>query len=774
MAVIDKLTETRRWVWDKPQGGAIGKRGLPLRDGFERASGKAVYTKDISLPGMLYAKFLLAPYTHANIKSVDVSAAQALPGVRAMMTSKDADLTYWWTGIEREIVNWYEQPVPVIAVADTELICDEALRLVKIQWEALPFVVDAEAALQPGAPIINPELNATSNRTSGPTTSNPMGDVDAGFKDATHVVEFHKGRVPHTFITPEAGVAVAQWRGDTLEVWSHEQDGDTHGPEELIKRGFSNKRNMMFHSPFQGAIYGGQTHGGYNEAMTFIAVMAAKRTNRPVKAIYDNMPFHGVESCTGTGKFKVGFKDDGTITAIQLESFGGGISTQKLQQSTSIKNYRNISNGARTNIGPSGPLKVGAPDCVGTTVVYEHVAGELKIDPLNKMALQCDGCNGLTMAEMAKEKTAQGFDATKDSLKDVIAAGKAASNWDNLWHLPGTKILPNGNYHGIGCMWQQSWANDATRMQPASVSLVDDGTVQILAWHPEVGTHTASALVNVIADEVGVAPEMVAWHSKDDVIYYAGIGNSSGMLWNVPQMARAAVRLKAAILDASTKDLQQILGAGARVLVAAEKAYFPGKKIEELDIKDSQIYEIANPSTKFPLTQLAAHFRFGLHARDDGPLPTPFTKYFFCRQLYIAEVEVDPETGKIFLKKTSIARDSGRTFSPEGIELQMLGSVIGLGVSHMEEVIQDPQTGAKLNDDYINYHMYTMGEIWAYDIRLVETGLGYGPYGSTGTGESGTCCADDLISPAVYNAIGKYCDENPVTPDKVLKALGKI
>jgi CO/xanthine dehydrogenase Mo-binding subunit len=199
---------------------------------------------------------------------------------------------------------------------------------------------------------------------------------------------------------------------------------------------------------------------------------------------------------------------------------------------------------------------------------------------------------------------------------------------------------------------------------------------------------------------------------------------------------------------------------------------FPDKKPEELDLKNSEIFEKANPANRKPVTSVAAFFPNELFAWDSSAVNTE-KKYLLGRQAYFAEVEVDPDTGETEIKKIVVARDCGRVFNPDSCDQQLYGVYQGVGRSNTEVIYRDPRTGVRLNDNLIDYPQYTMNDIESVDIHKIETGLGYGPYGMLGLGESSACCTCTITGPAIYNAIGKYVDSFPTTPDKVLKALGK-
>jgi xanthine dehydrogenase molybdenum-binding subunit len=202
---------------------SIGKRGIRKIDGYEKASGKAVYTMDVHLPGMLYMRFLTSPYPHAEIKKMDTSKAEAFPGVRMVLRYDDPELpaTVDVGGHEPSA----EPPIPHIAhfqgeevgaavAADTEAIAQEALALIEVEWEERPFVLDPEKALESDSPLANPEENPDGNLYGQETSVESQGDVEKGFSEADKIIEFKFVQGLNTWIGPECPCGVFTWNGE--------------------------------------------------------------------------------------------------------------------------------------------------------------------------------------------------------------------------------------------------------------------------------------------------------------------------------------------------------------------------------------------------------------------------------------------------------------------------------------------------------------------------------------------------------------------------------
>src|SRR5512146_130811 len=213
------------WAWDVPESSERIRRKMTRQDAFERASGKAAYTRDIYLPGMLYAKILTSPYAHAKITKIDTSQAEALPGIRDVLKYNDPDIQYdSGTGAWYEVSgmcnlltlpgtsDFYNHPMGVAVVADSEEICDRALRQVEIEWEERPFILDMEASAKPDSVKIMPEVKRINEKAKEPNTiiaeDVTYGDMERGFAEADKVIEYKIRREYNSAAGVEPAVCV--------------------------------------------------------------------------------------------------------------------------------------------------------------------------------------------------------------------------------------------------------------------------------------------------------------------------------------------------------------------------------------------------------------------------------------------------------------------------------------------------------------------------------------------------------------------------------------
>jgi len=777
--------ETRWWLWEPPAGGSIGKTGLRRKDVSEKATGKAIYTRDINRPGQLYAKQLLSPHAHAKMKSIDYSKAENLPGVRTIIKWDDPDVkdieifrffpreVRWTEFIENE-AHWYPAPVGPIVVCDTEQICDEALRLIDIQWEELPFILNPEDALKPGATILRPDLNSENNIEIEIVTD--IGSVDEGFAASKHILEFTvRCDLEDTWAGVEGQCAVVEIRGDYLDVWAHSQH-PCEVTDDIRKQvpGFTRDK-INCHVPYQGATFGGQTFLGQGSITAIQAAIAAKRTGRPVKMIYDKSHFAGCEEQYGYYHFKVGYNDDGKINAVDFTTYYTAQTAHdqlvKITEATGIPNYHVHDIQPYLNKNQPVCWKHGPPACMIQHQVFGHVAAALGMDP-QQLARVNDGiAPGEYMDHADHIKTEQGF-STANSLEDVIQAGNPIADWNNKKHEPGSKILPNGKYHGMGWTWNIHWSHVPGGGTNPGIIVQPDGGVRILARRSDMGVDAESTYCRVVADEVGARYDDVNCRPFDEIpgFEHIGGGGSTGTANNLPSLILSARKAKQGLLEYAVKP-------GPR----GAAAVFAGKTVDDLDIKDGYIFEKSNTSNKKPISAVTAVFWQG--SGPQAPKNHPFfyqersvtpsvEQHVFARQAYWQEVEVDPDTGQIDVKKMVVVNDLGRAISPDGCKGQQIGGTyMGFGKA-IEAQYYCPTTGVKLNDNLLGYTIPTILEIEEIDPVILENKFGYGAYGLYGIGESAAANGAVILNVAVYNAIGKWIDF-PCTPDKILKALGK-
>ncbi|MDM7998103.1 MAG: molybdopterin-dependent oxidoreductase [Acidobacteriota bacterium] len=798
--------EYRPWTWKVPEGSLEMQRTISRQDAFERVSGQAVFTRDVILPGMLYAKILLSPYAHARIVRMDTRKAEALMGVRDILKYDDPDIecdnetlpgfevsrNYNLLTLPRTS-EFYQHPMGVVIVADSEEICDRALRLLEIEWEERPFLLDMEESLRPDAPKIMPEVKFMNPAAREPNTvltdRAEFGNVEKGFSEADKVIEYTITRARNTPAGVEPIVCVAQWRGDFLDLWVHHQDlphatvTTANTVREKPRAPLAEWTKITVTMPYQGSTYGGISWLSYSYAFVRLAAILARRAaGKPVKLLWDESGYYCGGDDTGVYRCKVGAKKDGTITAMHWHMLGiRNPAMEKTHASTKIPNILGTQEWALVNTGHNMCYRHGTHACVPHNVMFDRVAAEMGLDP-TEVALKNDGCSGHDWDWVTRYQKENGF-PRRWSLKEVIDKGKRAIGWDEKWHAPGAKRLPNGRMHGLGFMHINEWHWHAPipGISFACVTL-RNGKAAIIGARSDMGVDTESGARLAVASEAGLKYEdtVILERRSDNTNYHLWQpGGSFGTGYITTQLILAARELKQKILEYAVKPKP------ALYISPAQPPLFPDRKPEDLEVRDSIVFERANPANRRTVREVAdawwaqdppifhpvAGTLYGLTS-DGKPDPE---LYAMARQAHFIEVEVDTETGVIDVTRIVCVNDVGHLFNPEGAYAQQYGgAVMGLGRSATEEHIFCPRTGVALNYDLIGYHIGTMNDYPTVEGFINESHLGYAAYGAYGIGENIGAAMSGITVSAIYNATGKWVLDYPTTPERVLKALGAI
>ncbi len=506
--------------------------------------------------------------------------------------------------------------------------------------------------------------------------------------------------------------------------------------------------------------------------------------------------FYGGETDEGVYYFKVGAKKDGTITSVKVRAVMSNMIysifgvAKHFIENTKIPNVYGKVEAVHVNKGLNVPTRCEQnPNTHSLTLVFDHVADALGLDPI-EVALKNDGADGHDMEWLNQRKREIGFQV-RDSLRECIEKGKAAIEWDKKWHPPGTKRLPNGRMHGLGFTWTHEWEDSVGSSEIAIRIERDDGTATIFGMRCDVGVNAETAYCQIASDELGMRMEDVSYKPQIDAGFFAMTPDSStNMSVNGFAVRNAARLLKRKILEATTSPSGQTQR-------GSYPPAFPGYKPEDLDIEDSVIYVKADPSNRMPLAEFVqpmglegpmchtpefergaprSNFSVPLFAHSWQVRQGGYSdsRLRMCRQAHFMEVEVDTETGAVFVVKVVNVNDVGKVISWEGCEGQQYGGTyMGVGRGLFEEIVHDPVTGVMLNGNLLDYKIATMNDVGPIETKLVETGMGYGPYGVIGIGEDVATVIPALPGPAVHNAIGVWIDDFPITPGVVLKALGK-
>ncbi len=745
----------------------VGK-STPRIDGPERVTGKALYTADVQLPGMLYGKILRSPLPHAKIKKIDTHRAAKLPGVRAVLSSQNTPKIAFrrQTFLFDEIVRYVGDEVACV-IADTEEIAQDALELIEVEYEPLPFVLDPEEALQPNAPKVHP----SGNLLNGEPEVYQRGDLTEGFAGADVIVErtFRTQCALHNCMEPHGSVAL--WEGDTLTVWDSTQHifGVREGLARLLGLPLHKVRVIK---KYMGGGFGSKNNLG---KYTVIAALGARMTGRPVKIILDR---HEENLAAGNRPssvqhLKIGAKRDGTLTALELKaivaagayclwppSVGGPARELYLCPNVKIEQYTVF-----TNTGPLSAFR--APGYVEGTFALEslmdELAQELGMDPLE-----------LRLKNYAEHDQTTGRPYSTKGLRECYERGARLFGWNLSPRSPSLsrshltlalsvygegrgEVEPGERFRrGVG-MASQIWSGNGMPPAYAFVKINPDGTATVITGTQDIGTGTKTVLAQIAAEELGFALDKISVEIGDTQTGpYAPLSAGSMTVASVGP----AVRL------AAYEARQQLLEVAAQVLEVPR---------ESLTIADGLLHSSALPkpvAVHEVLKKLENFMIIGRGAR--APNPEDVTVNTFGAQF--AEVLVDTETGEVKVERIVAVHDSGRVINPLTLSSQIEGGIIqGLGYALFEQRVIDRNTGIVVNDNLENYKVPTALDIPEIVFEMVDRpDPRANNLGAKGVGEPPIIPTAAAIANAVANALGVRIYELPITRERVLKVLGKV
>jgi 4-hydroxybenzoyl-CoA reductase subunit alpha len=751
----------------------IGKR-LPRVDGIPKVTGEGAFTDDMSLPGMLYGKILSSPYPHAKILNIDISKALRVKGVKGIITGKNTlGLKYGIFEIPEfpanhqilavDKVRYIGDEVAAVAAIDED-IAEEALELIKIDYEPLPAVFDPEEAMKDDAPKVHEDVN----NNICTHISWEFGDLERGFKEADHIREdrFITKAISHCQIEPHAALANFDLSGK-LTVWSATQSPYMQCVQLAKVLGMPESKVRVI-NPYVGGGFGGKV-----ELMSYVscAALLSKIIQKPVK-----IRLTREEVFTATRQkhpmivdLKTGIKKDGRIVASKMKIiadggaytstgpiaiFASGAFWVTLYKIPNVKydGYRVFTNkpvrGARR--GHGGPQPRFAAESQ-----IDMLAEDLSMD-----AVEIRLKNALNPGDILPNRTVVTSCGLSDCIKEVAR---------NMDFKKNDGKFPKSRGKGIGC---SSFASGMLipphNISGALAKVQIDGGVTLLVGISEIGQGSDTIMSQIMADELGIGIEDIRITSGDTEITppHAGSYSNRGTLW-------AGNAVKVAARDVK----KQIFEVAASLLEA---------NIEDLEAKDRRIYVKGSPGKGLSFKEVVAvsflrengnpilargFYRPNIDIVDFKTGEGRFSPgYSFDTQGI--EVEVDRGTGEVKILNMIIAHDCGIAINPMSVEGQIEGATISMGGGEalFEEVIMED--GALLNPLFLTYRIPTsmeMPNIKSFLIEAIDPNLPLGAKTSEGTLVS-TCAA---VANAIYNATGVRIKDLPITPEKILRELEK-
>jgi xanthine dehydrogenase YagR molybdenum-binding subunit len=692
----------------------IGKRTSRL-DGPDKSSGRAKFTYDVNRPGLLYGKMLISPHANAKIVSIDTTAAERMPGVKAIQVIVEAGKTVQWAGQE------------ILALAaETEDQARDAVRAVKVQYELLPhFVKDADPAT---AKAFNPDRVQEA-------AEEVEGKPDEGFAKAAVTIEATYGTRVIVHCCPEAHGQVSEWQGDNLTAWVTTQS--VVGVAGELARGLNIPANRVRTlTPVMGGGFGSKFSA---DAWGLACARLAKAAGRPVKLMLERdheMMAAGARPSM-YAKVKVGATRDGELTAWASDCWGtGGIpggGNPTLPYVIRVPNRRTRNTTVKTNIGPARPWRAPLHPqmCLITMSALDDLAAALNMDPLDVFL------KNLQFTERAEVYRAE-----------LLKAAELI-DWKKKWHPRGDKT-PGHIKRGLG-LSIHTWAGGGHQSN-CNVTIHPDGSVEVAIGSQDLGTGTRTVIGIVAAETFGLPLEAVKVKIGSNEYPPSGASGGSTTVGGVSSSTRRAC----------TNALNELLAK-----VAASLEATPG----QLEAVDGKIQMKDNPAKSLTWKQACA--RLGATPISATGQRSMDLISSGVGGAQMAEVSVDTETGIVRVEKFVCVQDCGLIINLKTAENQVLGAMtMGIGYALYEEKLMDETTGRCLNPDMEFYKRTGIGDFGEVVCHFM-TGPGYDDRGVIGLGEPPVISPGAAISNAVANAIGVRVPQLPITPERVLAALEK-
>ena len=727
--------------WDNDSQLRRVKGRHPRLEAPEKVTGRARYTYDVRLPGMLWAKMVRAPIPAGTILRIDTSKAERLTGVKAVWTT------------DARMVRFAGQDIAAVAAVSPEL-AEDAARLVEVQYAEAPFVTTLEEAMAPQAPLVYPESQGPAppntprhGNVTGPVTPPQLGtvrggsrgDVEKGFADADMVHEATYRLAVHTHATLETHGVVAHWEGDQLTVYASTQ-GVFQVRAGLAEALGLDRKQVRVITEHMGGGFGGKSFpSAIGSAFAVVACRLARKAGAPVKLMLDRREEH---LCTGNAAgaritVRLGAKTDGTLTLIHFRAYEeGGVGPCNRMGGPAGNIYQHCPHvkleeyDVFTNAGPTCYLRApGHPQgAFGLECAVDELAHRLGIDPL----------------EFRRRNESHPL------RKHYYAVGAQAIGWDRRQAVPGAG--PGPRKRGIG-LANGNWYVMAREGVAAEVRVHRDGSVELFHGAQDLGTGLRTVLALIAAEELGLRPADITAHVGDT--RFPPGWNSGGSI--TTNSSGPAVRLAAH---------------DARTRLARLAAPLLNTVPEALEFADGRIGVAGHPEQSMAFREAAQKMpgEAFVCLADRKRQFESFRDDLAATQF--AEVEVDVETGVVRVLKMVGVINCGIPINRLTAESQIIGAQIqGASWALLEQRILDRNVGTMVNPNLEAYKILGITDMFEAVPLLIDAANAGNNTSATGIGEPIFVPTLAAIANAVFNATGVRLRELPLTPDRVLAGL---
>jgi CO/xanthine dehydrogenase Mo-binding subunit len=748
----------------------VGK-SVNRQDGVEKVTGRAEYSGDIKLPRMLYAKLLHAPHLRARIRKIDASEAEALPGVRAVLTKNNTPgwRTYWYEIPEiafPECITYEGQEVAAVAAEDI-LIAQEALDLINVEYDILTPMVDAEVALKnPPLPSVADEEYPGRDVFDRKPSVVKRGDLNKGFAEAEVILERTYTTQPSYHATIQTRACLADWDGQRLTVFDATQ-GVWNSKEALAKSLGLHPDSVRVVVNHLGGGFGSKA---WAQRISFYAAKLAIVTGRPVRLErtrreeFLNHPHRW--DCKI--HIRMGARKDGTLAAIYqraIVNIGAAASSRNyypISFNWHVSNLYECPNvhleqiGVYTNLQLTGPTR--AP--LNMTAIFaleshmDEMAEALGIDPLE---LRFRNYSTFGRTHIYPELRGQEVKIPYSSkhLDRCMKLVTDAIGWEKRKELKSA--ITGGKRRGIGMA--AFMASQGSGRPPntayADVVITCEGTIELRIGIVDIGGGQKTIFSMIAAEELGVRLE--------DIRVVAG-DTQNTRYGPSCHASRVTAEMGPAVLQAAADARRELFEIAAEIL---------GVEVNKLQSQNGEIFVKEDPSRSILFTKACSKIDPRFPIRGYGSrAPNPHDPMFATFGAQAAEVEVDMETGEVRVLRIAAAQDFGKAINPKFCISQIYGGVqFGLGYALWEEGVFDPKTGKMLNNNFHQYRMPTSLDFPHVEAFLVESHDPYFAYSAKGGAEVTNTPTPAAIRNAIYHATGIWLNKLPMSPDKILEAI---
>jgi xanthine dehydrogenase YagR molybdenum-binding subunit len=779
------------YAWPEAERRTVIGTRVTRVDSPVKVSGQAKYTYDVHRPGMLYGKVLRSPYAHAKLVSVDTSAAEKMPGVKAVHVLQKQGATIHWAGDD----------VVAVAAVD-ERTAEDAIRAIKVEYQQLPHLVsdaepppgaaqeqgplsvddiwdmldnqvpaqqmasqiqqygvtakpsdkDLEEMKSEGAPppvlealrsaAVHPEAAGQTKSNYQKAAAQTLGDPDKAFSEAEVVSEGLYGASVITHCCLESHGSISEWT-DQDHLFTHISTQNVSGiPGQMAEPLKIPATNIHVHQDHIGGGFGSKFSP--DRWGIYTAEISKKAGGKPVRVMLERDAELKVAGArpSAFARIKVGAKKDGTLVAWESNSWGtggpGGGGSPPIPYVFAVPNQRKQHTAIRNNIGPARAWR--APNhpqaAVLTICALDDVAAKLNMDPVEFFGKNLD---------IAKPRT--------QIYREELAIASDLMGWKQKWH-PRPQSA-QGVVHGVGVSFH-TWGGRG-HSSDCDLTIHPDGSVDLKMGSQDLGTGTRTCILMIAADTLGISLEAINLQIGDTQYPPSGGSGGSTTIGGVTSSTRrAAVDAR----DALFAKVAPVLGVQADQLECVNGTV----RVKGDTSKSLSWKEACSKIGAMPLT---------VRGKNPDRSKPPDLTNSGVGGVQMAEVEVDSETGIVKVKKMVAVQDCGLVVNLKTAESQCHGALImGISYALFEEKVMDSTTGRMLNADMEFYRLAGLGDIPELVVRMM-TGKGYDERGVIGLGEPPVVSPGAAISNAVANAIGVRVPFIPLTPDRVLTALGQ-